>query len=166
MDATIAIDRAWIVFEFLKVIAAERDSVVEAKARAEAPPDPALAVLYHEIAAGDERHVTVLETIATRYGHTPSRSEGGGVSAALGRFKDKVSRLGSSPSDLLIHDLLAKTEAIYWRIAWTHAFEAIGDTASTRELGIVLTEDEAHRDALLESLKRMVEQGARAKTAS
>ena len=99
--ATTAIDRAWIASEFLKIVDSERSLATDAKARAESPPMPALAVLYHEIADQDERHVAVLKTIATRYGHTPTRSTGGGVGEALTRLKDKVVTLGVGPTDLV-----------------------------------------------------------------
>ncbi len=155
---TTAIDRAWIASEFLRIVDSERSLATGAKARAESPPLPALAVLYHEIAGQDERHVAVLETIATRYGHTPTRSTGGGVGETLGRLKDKVAALGTGPTDLLRQDLTAKADAIDYQSAWAHAFESIGDSQSARDLAAVLTEDQAHHDALLEGLKRMVEQ--------
>jgi hypothetical protein len=153
-----AIDRVWIASELEKVISSERSMAIEAKLRAETPPDPSLAVLYHEIAAQDERHVATLETIAIRYGHTPSRSKGGGVAETLGRLKDKVTQMGSSPFDLLRQDLLNKSDAIHWHSAWVQAFQSIGDTDSLGELTTVLTEDQAHHCALLEGLKRILEQ--------
>jgi len=156
--ATTAIDRAWIASEFLKIVDSERSLATDAKTRAESPPTPALAVLYHEIADQDERHVAVLKTIATRYGHTPTRSTGGGVGETLGRLKDKVVALGAGPTDLLRQDLTAKADAIDYQSAWAHAFESIGDSQSARDLAAVLTEDQAHHDALLEGLKRMLEQ--------
>jgi len=156
--ATTTIDRAWIASEFLKIVTSERSLVADAKDRAKSPPIPVLAVLYHEIAEQDERHIAVLETIATRYGHTPTRSTGGGVGETLGRLKDKVVALGTGPTDLLRHDLTAKADAIDYQSAWAHAFESIGDSQSARDLAAVLTEDQAHHDALLEGLKRMLEQ--------
>ncbi len=156
--ATTAIDRAWIASEFLKIVDSERSLATDAKTRAESPPTPALAVLYHEIADQDERHVAVLKTIATRYGHTPTRSTGGGVGETLGRLKDKVAALGTGPTDLLRQDLTAKADAIDYQSAWAHAFESIGDSQSARDLAAVLTEDQAHHDALLKGLKRMLEQ--------
>jgi hypothetical protein len=159
--STTAINRTWIVAELTKLIAAERAMAADVKSRAESPPDPSLTVLYHEIAADDERHVTALETIAIRYGYTPSRSEGLGVGETLGRLKDKVAGLGTSAPDRLGQDLLAKADAIHRQTAWAHALEALGDAESARDLAAVLTEDQKHRDALLESLKRMIEQGAR-----
>jgi hypothetical protein len=132
----------------------------EARARADAPPDPTLAVLYHEIAAADERHRSIVETIATRYGHTPSRSVTGGIGETLGRLKERVSEIGSSALQLLGHDLTAKANAIHWSTAWVQAFQAIGDAESARELAAVLTEEKAHRDALQEGLNRLVTQGA------
>ncbi len=158
--ATTANDRAWIASEFLRIVDSERSLATGAKARAESPPMPALAVLYHEIAEQDERHVAVLETIATRYGHTPTRSTGGGVGVGetIGRLKDKVAALGSSPTDILRQDLTAKADAIDYLSAWVHALDSIGDTQSARDLAAVLTEDQAHHDAVLEGLKRMLEQ--------
>jgi hypothetical protein len=162
MASASTIDRAWISSEFVKQIDAERSMAADAKSRAESPPDPSLSVLYHEIAAADERHVLALEKIATRYGHTPSRSEGGGgVAEALGRLKDKVTGLGSTHRDVLEQDLAAKSNAVNLRTAWAHAFESLGDSESARELSAVVAEDQAHRDALLEGLKRMLEQAAR-----
>ncbi len=155
---TAAIDRAWIASEFLKLIDSERSLTTVARARAQSPPMPALAVLYNEIAEQDGRHVTVLETIATRYGYTPTRSPGGGVGETLGRLKDKVVALGAAPTDLLRQDLMAKAEATDCQSAWVHAFNTIGDSQSARDLAAVLTEDQAHHDALLEGLKRMLEQ--------
>ena len=93
--AKTTIPRAWMASEFLKIIEAEHFLATEEKGRAESPPIPALAVLYHEIADQDGRHAVVLETIATRYGHTPTRSKEGGVGEALSRLKDKVVMLGT-----------------------------------------------------------------------
>jgi hypothetical protein len=154
------INRAWIAAEFSKGIDAEQMLLDIAKARAEAPPDPALRVLYHEIAAADERHRAIVETIATRYGHTPSRNVTGGIGETLGRLRDKVGELGSTPLQRLSHDLIDKANAIHWYNAWVQAFQAIGDAESAREISAVLTEEKAHRDALQESLSRMVIQGA------
>jgi hypothetical protein len=161
MATASTIDRAWITSELVKQIDSERALASDAKARAESPPAPSLSVLYHEIATADERHVGVLEKIATRYGHTPSRSEAGGVAETLGRLRDKVTGLGASNLDILGQDLAAKANAINLRTAWVQAFESLGDAESARELAAIVTEDQAHRDALLEGLKRMVEQAAR-----
>ena len=156
------INRTWIAAEFSKGIDAEQSLLDEAKARAGSPPDPSLGVLYHEIAAADERHLAIIETIATRYGHTPSRSVAGGIGDTLGRLKDKVGEMGSSPMQRVGHDLALKANAIHWCTAWVNAFQAVNDAESARELAAVLTEDNAHRDALQEGLNRMVSQGAMA----
>jgi len=152
--------RDWIASEFSKGIDAEQALIDEAKTRAASPPDPALTVLYHEIAAADEKHRAVVETIATRYGHTPTRSVAGGIGETLGRLKDKVGEMGSSALQKVSHDLAAKANAIHWYTAWVQTFQAIGDADSARELAAVLTEEKAHRDALQEGLNRMVTQGA------
>jgi hypothetical protein len=159
------INRAWIATEFSKGIDAEQALMDEAKARAESPPDPSLGVLYHEIAADEERHRAIVETIATRYGHTPLRSVAGGIGETLGRLKDRVSKLGSTPWQCLGHDLAAKANAIHWCTAWVQTFQAIGDAESARELTVVLTEEKAHRDALQEGLNRLLTQGAMGKEA-
>lgn len=161
MAQTAPVDRVWIAAEFVKGIDAERSLAANAKARAESPPDPALGVLYHEIAGADERHASVLETIAIRYGHTPSRTSGGGVSRAWEQLKDKVGNLGSSAMDQLSWDQMTKAQSVHWHAAWVHTFGAIGDTESSRELSVVLAEEQAHRNALQQSLNRMVEQHAR-----
>ncbi len=153
-------DRDWIASEFPKGIDAERELLEEAKARAQSPPDPSLGVLYNEIAASEERHLAVVETIATRYGYTPSHGIGGGISGALGRLKDKVSGLGSSPLQGVGHDLTAKANAIHWTTAWVGAFEGIGDATSARELAAVLAEELAHREALQLALNQLVLRGA------
>src|SRR3954447_24217024 len=114
MATATTINREWIADEFSKGIAAEQIMVDEARTRAESPPDPALAVVYHEIAASDERHMTIVETIATRYGHTPARSVAGGIGETLGRLKEKVGAIGSSPLQRLSHDLMAKANIVHW----------------------------------------------------
>jgi hypothetical protein len=160
MATATTIQRDWIATEFSRGIDAEQALVAEAKARAESPPDPSLQVLYHEIATADERHVTLVETIATRYGYTPSRNMAGGIGETLGRLKDKVSEIASSPLQRVSHDLARKANAIHWYHAWVHAFQVIGDAESARVLSAVLTEESAHRDALQEGLNRLVLQGA------
>lgn len=150
---------AWIAAEFSKGIAAEQQLATEARARAESPPDPTLGVLYHEIAAADDRHGTTVETIATRYGHTPSRGVASGLGGTISRLKDKVSAIGATPHALVAGDLAAKADAIHWTTAWVHCFETIGDDQSARELAAVLTEDVAHRDALQEALNRLIVRG-------
>ncbi len=137
MDTT-AIDRTWIALEFLKSVQSERSLATAARSRAESPPVPNLGVLYREIADQDERHVVVLETIATRYGHTPSRSSAGGVGETLGRLKDQVVALGADPIDRLRQDLNAKSDALQWLSAWSHALQTIEDVASARDLDAVV----------------------------
>ena len=160
MATATTINRDWIAEEFSKGIDAEQSLIDEAKARAESPPDPALGVLYHEIAGADERHRLIVETIATRYGHTPSRSVAGGLGETLGRLRDKVGEMGSSPMQRISHDLAAKANAIHWYTAWVAAFEAVGDAESARELASVLTEEKAHHDALQEGLNRLISRAA------
>jgi len=152
--------REWIAAEFSRGIEAEQGLANEAKARADSPPDPSLQVLYHEIAAADERHRGAVETIAVRYGHTPSRSMGGGIGETLGRIKDKVSEMGSTPLQKLSHDLGAKANSVHWYTAWVAAFQAVGDAESARELAVVLEEEKSHLDALQQGLNRLVTVGA------
>jgi len=160
MAASTQIDRDWISKEFSRGIDAEKGLLDDSRARSESPPDPSLGVLYHEIAAADERHRAIVETIATRYGHVPARSVAGGIGETLGRLKDKVSELGSSPLQMISHDLNMKANAVHWTSAWVLAFEAIGDTQSARELSVVLTEQKSHCVALQDGLNRMVLRGA------
>ncbi len=150
------IHREWIASEFSKGIDAERDMATEAKSRAETPPEPSLSVLYHEIAEADERHRSAVETVAVRYGFTPSRSLGGGLGEVFGRLKDKVGEMGAHPHERIAHDLAVKANAVHWYTAWVAAFEEIGDTESARELAAILTEEKSHRDALQEALNRVI----------
>ena len=154
-------NRPWIASELIKLLDIERALADGAKARADSPPDPSLSVVYGEIAAADERHVVAIETIATRYGHTPARGGGGGVGEALGRLKGKVGELGSGPLDRLARDLAAKAEATHWLFAWVATLQALGDDASSRELAAVLVEEQRHRDALQAGLNHLVEAAAR-----
>jgi len=160
MATASTINRDWIATEFSKGIEAEQELMDLARTRAESPPEPSLAVLYHEIAADDERHHAIVETIATRYGHTPARSVAGGIGETLGRIKGKVSELGATPLQRLSHDLAVKANAIHWCTAWVQTFHAIGDAESARDLNEVLTQEKAHRDALQEGLNRIVQRGA------
>lgn len=156
-------DRDWIAHEFARGIAAEQELASEARARADSPPESGMAVLYSQIAADDERHRESVEAIAVRYGHTPSRgSATGGIGETFSRLKDKVTEIGSKPHHLVADDLAAKANAIHWMTSWVHAFEAIGDAASARELAAILAEEESHRDALQEALNRLVAAGAAA----
>lgn len=157
---TTLINRDWIRSEFTKGIDAEEELSAEAESRSNSPPDPSLSVLYQEIARADARHRDVVEAIATRYGHTPSKS-GGGIGNAITRLKDKVASMGSSPLDLLGHDLAEKANAVHWYSAWVSTFNAVGETASASELNAVLEEEISHRDALQQALNRLVERGAR-----
>jgi hypothetical protein len=156
-----AIDRVWIATELAKGIVAEQTMATDAAIRADSPPEPELSVLYHEIAAHDERHAQIVETVATRYGYTPTRDTvGRHLGAALDRLKEKVSALGSNPWERLAQDLAAKANAVHWYTAWIQAFEAIGDATSAQEFAAALAEEQAHRDALQEGLNRMVTRGA------
>jgi hypothetical protein len=154
------IDRDWIASEFSKGIETEQVLSDDAKARSQSPPDPALGVLYHEIAVADERHRGIVETVATRYGHTPSRSVAGGIGETLGRLKDKVNDLATTPLQRISRDLAAKANAVHWYAAWVETFRAIGDAESAGELAAVLNEEQAHRDALQQGLNRLVLRGA------
>ncbi len=152
---------AWIATELARGIVGEHALGLEARARAESPPDPGLSALYREIAETEPRHERVVETIATRYGHNPSRTHAGGLTETLGRLKDRVGELGSGPLQLLAQDLAAKANAIHWTTAWIHTFEALGDSTSARELAAILTEDRAHHEALQQALARLLEAQAR-----
>jgi len=156
-----SIDRVWINSELVKGIEAERYLEAAARSRADSPPDPALSVLYHEIAAADDRHAAIVESIAVRYGHTPSKSSGVGLGQALGHLRDKIVGIGSNPSDELHLDLAAKAQSVHWLTAWIHTFGALGDATSAAELSVVPAEVQAHRDALQSGLNRLVERGAR-----
>jgi hypothetical protein len=160
-QANVAMDRDWIANEFSKGIDAERSLAADAQARGDAPPEPALGVLYHEIAEADERHAAIVEKIATRYGHTPSRVVAGGVGRVWSRLKEKITELGLKRLDQLSGELTAKAESIQWYTAWVHTFDTLGDTESARELATVLAEEQAHHKALQEVLNRWVEEGAR-----
>lgn len=152
--------RDWIATEFTKGIDAEQSLIDEARARAESPPDPSLQVLYNEIATADARHKVIVETIATRYGHTPTRSVAGGIGETLGRLKDKVGDMGLTPIQRVAADLAAKANSIHWYTAWIQAFQAIGDPQSAEELATVLAEENTHRDALQKALSLLVTAGA------
>ena len=154
------INRDWILAEFSKGIECEHSLQVDAQATASSPPDPSLGVLYHEVAAADGRHRLIVETIATRYGYNPSKGLSTGIGKTIGRLRDKVGEIGSTPQIRIEHDMSAKASAIHWTTAWVHTFQAIGDAESARELAAVLTEQKAHHDALQEGLNRLVARGA------
>jgi hypothetical protein len=154
---SVSIDRDWITSELEKGLAAERALAGEARARAQAPPDPTLAVIYGELTAAEGRHHLILEVIATRYGHTPARDAGGGIGGTFGWLRGKVTGLGSSPFDRLTYDLVARASSVLWYSAWVHAFESVGDAESALELKAVLAEKEAHCAALQGGLNRLVE---------
>ncbi len=160
MAETISIDRRWITSELINGIDHERTLAREANARAESPPDASLTVLYHEIAQADERHTAILEKIAARYGHTPSESTEGGIGGMIQKLKVQVGEFGSGPHDQVWTDLTAKARWIHWLTAWAHTFQALGDLESGREIAAVLDDERIHRDALQNSLNRLVEQRA------
>ena len=152
------IDREYITSELGKGLAAERTLAAEARARAESPPDPTLSLIYNELARAEDCHHRILETIATRYGHTPTRDTGGGnIGGMFGWLRGKVTELGSSPFDRLTYDLVARASSVLWYTAWVHAFQSLGDAESARELAAVLTEKRAHCEALQGGLNRLVE---------
>lgn len=153
--------RAWVATELAKDIEAGLRRAADARTRVESPPEPALGVVYHEIAEAAARHAAAVETIAVRYGYTPSHGVGGGIGAALGRLRDRAGEIGSSPLALVSRDLEATADAIHRHTAWVGAFEALGDLESTRELKAVLGEEKTHREALQQSLGRLVLLGAR-----
>jgi hypothetical protein len=155
-----SVDRAWISAELAKGLDAERSLAADFKAKAASPPDPALSVLYHEIAAADERHATLLETIATRYGHTPSRGNGAGIGRLWNSIKDRFAELGSGALDLLNWGLTSKSLSVDWLIAWAHTFEAIGDNDSARDMAKILAEEQTHQQALQQALNQMVQRRA------
>jgi hypothetical protein len=161
MSQPASINREWIAAELVKGINAERALAVAAQARADSPPDEVLSVLYHEIASADERHALLVEKIAVRYGLTPAQTSSGGIGQALGHLKDKFVGLGSDGLDQLLLDVTSKAQSVHWHAAWLHTFRATGDSESADELSVVLSEEQAHRDALQQGLNRMVEQRAR-----
>lgn len=159
MAVTTTVNREWIAAELAKGIAAEDELADDAAARAKSPPDPALSVLYHEIAEADARHKDLVETVAIRYGYTPPKSLGGGIGKALSSIRDSVNAIGTTPAEQVAVDLKHKANSIHWYTAWVRAFEAIGDSQSAGELNGALAEESAHRDALQQGLDRLVLQG-------
>jgi hypothetical protein len=157
-----SVDRAWISAELAKGLDAERSLAADFGAKAVSPPDPVLSVLYHEIAAADERHATLLETIATRYGHTPSRANGVGIGRLWNSVKDRFAELGSGALDLLNWALTSKSLSVQWLTAWAQTFEAIGDTDSARAIARILADEQTHQQALQQALNQMVQRLATA----
>ena len=151
------IDRDWIVTQFSRGIDAVRSMHADAVSTADSPPDPSLAVLYHQIAEEDERHATIIETIATRYGYQSTASRSGGF---FERIKDAVAEIGSTPQQRLEEDLTAKASAMHWTAGWIFAFQKIGDITSADELSKVLIEEKAHHDALQQGLNLLLAKGA------
>lgn len=165
MDASKSVDRDWILAQFSRGIDAERSLGADAEATAKSPPDPTLAVLYHQIAREDARHAEVVARIAARYGYEPTEHRSGGLGGTLGRLKEAVAELGSSVQQRLEHDLAAKATSIHWSTAWVYAFDQVGDAESARELSEVLAEERAHHDALQQGLNLLLARGAQGKTA-
>ena len=153
-------NREWIAEQFSKGIEAEHHMSLNARVRVDDPPIPDLAVLYGQIAEADERHRDAVEAIAIRYGHPPSKGARGGIGETIGRLREKVTNLGSSPMDEVAHDLGSKSDAIHWMAAWVHGFEAVGDPQSSRELAAILAEERSHHEALQVALNRQVAAGA------
>lgn len=149
------IDEAWILAHLSKLIDAERAMAATERSRADSPPEPSMVSAYQEASRDDERHAGVLETIAVRYGHTPSRASGGGVGETITRLKDQVSHLTAKSWDVVEADLAAKSAVIGRETVWAGVFEAIGDTESAAELREILDQDRAHADALTDGLTRI-----------
>lgn len=160
MSDVLTIDREWVASEFVSGVEQERTLSSEASARAASPPDPSLTVLYHEIAQSDERHAAILEKIATRYGHTPRDFTEGGVGRMLEHLKVQVGELGSEPFEQVWADVAAKGRWIHWLAAWAHAFEALGDQDSARDVSLVMSEEQEHREALQSRLNSLIESRA------
>lgn len=154
------IDRDWILAQFSKGIDAELAMEADAKSTADSPPDATLAVLYHQIAKDDERHASLIETIATRYGYQASAHKSGGLGGTFERLKGAMAELGSSPQQRLEHDLAAKATAIHWLTSWVYSFEQINDKPSAQELAVVLAEEKSHHDALQQGLNLILLKGA------
>jgi rubrerythrin len=153
-------NRDWIASELAKGITAECHLAESARQRVATPPDPSVSALYGEIAEADERHRATVETIATRFGHTPTRTTAGGLGEAITRLKDRVvTSNGGTALEQVGKDLAAKSNAIHWYNAWIEAFEAIGEAESARELAAIRTEEQAHRDALQKVLTMLVIRG-------
>jgi rubrerythrin len=148
--------RDWIVTEFSKGIESEHLLQTRAENTALNPPDPSLAVLYHEIAEDDKRHRMIVETIATRYGYNPAKAGSGGLGGTLERLKERMGEIGAAAHTRLAHDLASKADSIHWTTAWVHTFQSLGDTESARELAAVLAEEKSHHEALQEGLNRMI----------
>ncbi len=149
------VNREWIATEFSKGIEAERRLHEDAVSTSASPPDPELGVLYHEIAAADDRHRQAIETIATRYGYNPGHS-GGMLAGTLGKISQKVGEIGATPWSRIAHDLTSKSDAIHWMTAWVETFQGIGDIESARELAGLLAEERSHHTALQAGLNRLV----------
>ncbi len=154
--ATLSIERSTVASEIQNILALEEAHAASATLRGESPPHPSLAVLYHEIAADDQRHISALERIAIRYGATPGSHHSSGVGRVLERIKTSIVELRTSAANLIAQDLLAKSEVIHWQTVWADLFASMNDETSAGELALILKEEQAHHDALLEAFKRVV----------
>lgn len=154
------VDKDWVKQQMAKAISAEQSVVKSEKEHREKIKDPEIAGLYDHVIEQDEKHLDELQQIAGKYG----RESGGvmeGAGGILGGLKSALESVGTSdPFQTVGTDLMMKSNALNYDLAWSKIFRNIGDTPSARALEQAAKEDEEHqelmRQALVEVGKREV----------
>lgn len=142
----------WIKKQMQKAIAAEQSLLRAEKDHREKIEPKQVGAVYDRIISDDEKHISEFKKVGEKYGLQTSEAAeaGGGVVAAAKSMVEDVTT--SDPFQSIGHDLMMKSNALNYDLAWLRIFREIGDTDSAIALEKAAAEDEEHQRMMRESL--------------
>lgn len=146
------VDRDWIKKQIEKGISAEQSVIRAEKDHRDKMKFSDISNVYDMIIQDDESHVDSLKAIASSYGaeeHGSMESAGG----LLGSLKSAVESVGAAdPFQTIGDDMMLKSNAINYDLAWQEIFSAIGDDESASLMSQAASDDKKHHKMMLDLL--------------
>lgn len=146
------VDRDWVKQQIGKGISAEQALLKTEKEHRERIKNHEVSSVYDRIIAQDEKHVQGLQQVAEKYGLEAkgTMEAGGGI---LGGIKSRVEDIATAdPFQTIGNDLMMKSNALNYDLAWVSIFRNIGDLESAQALEVAAQEDEEHQMLMRQTL--------------
>ncbi|MCE5200148.1 MAG: hypothetical protein ABFD54_02095 [Armatimonadota bacterium] len=145
-------DKEWIAKQMSKAISAEESLLETEKHHREQMQTGEVAAVYDRLIKDDEKHLNTLKQIGEKYG-----TKGGGVMEAAGDVLAGVKSTAetvatSDPFQAVGQDLMMKSNALNYDIAWTRIFREVGDSESATLIDEATAEDEEHERIMRDTL--------------
>lgn len=146
------VDKDWIKKQMSKAVSAEESVLKAERDHRERLADTEFAGMYDQIIREDEAHLDHLKRIGEKYGYEPSgvMETAGMVAGGVKSVTEAVTT--SDPFQTIGDDLMMKSNALNYDLAWTKIFRDIGDTDSATIMQQAAEQDERHQGMMRDSL--------------